>query len=90
MDDIAETICSIIAKEARLDPATVRPDSSVEDLKIASIDLIQIIFAIEEKFDIDIPEEAIKMDVKNVSEVVEAVKKLIADKAGGAAPQQAT
>ncbi|MBL8699646.1 MAG: acyl carrier protein [Alphaproteobacteria bacterium] len=77
MDDIENKICDIIAKEARVDRALVTPGATMDDLKIASVDLVQIVFALEEGFDITIPEEAIKMDVKNVGEVVAAVRELV-------------
>ena len=77
MDDIENKICDIIAKEARVDRALVTAGATMDDLKIASVDLVQIVFALEEGFDITIPEEAIKMDVKNVGEVVAAVRELV-------------
>ena len=82
MDDIENKICDIIAKEARVDRALVVPGATMDDLKIASVDLVQIVFALEEGFDITIPEEAIKMDVKNVGEVVTAVRALVLAKPG--------
>lgn len=84
MDDIENKICDIIAKEARIDRALVTDGATMDDLKIASVDLVQIVFALEEGFDITIPEEAIKMDVKNVGEVVAAVKQLVLAKSTGA------
>ena len=82
MDDIENKICDIIAKEARVDRGLVTPGATMDDLKIASVDLVQIVFALEEGFDITIPEEAIKMDVKNVGEVVTAVRALVLAKPG--------
>lgn len=82
MDDIENKICDIIAKEARVDRALVVPGATMDDLKIASVDLVQIVFALEEGFDITIPEEAIKMDVKNVGEVLTAVRALVLAKPG--------
>ena len=87
MDDIEKKICEIIAKEARIDIATVTPSATIQDLKIASIDLVQIIFAIEEAFDIQIPEDAVGLDVKNVGDVVAAVRRLVAEQGGAAAPK---
>ncbi|MBM3524684.1 MAG: acyl carrier protein [Alphaproteobacteria bacterium] len=84
MDDIENRICDIIAKEARVDRALVTSGATLDDLKIASVDLVQIVFALEEGFDITIPEEAVKLDVKNVGEVVAAVKQLVLAKSTGA------
>ncbi len=87
MDEVETKIFDIIAKEARIDRALVKSDATMEDLKIASVDLVQIVFAIEVEFDITIPEEALGLDVKNVDEVVVAVRKLVNEtKAGSKAP----
>ena len=89
MDDIEKKICEIIAKEARIDVATVVPTATIQDLKIASIDLVQIIFSIEEAFDIQIPEDAVGLDVKNVGDVVAAVRRLVSEQGGAAAAPKA-
>jgi len=87
MDEVETKIFDIIAKEARIDRALVKSDATMEDLKIASVDLVQIVFAIEVEFDITIPEEALGLDVKNVDEVVVAVRKLVNESmAGSKAP----
>ena len=87
MDEVETKIFDIIAKEARIDRALVTSSATMEDLKIASVDLVQIVFAIEVEFDITIPEEALGLDVKNVNEVVVAVRKLVEEsKAGSKAP----
>ena len=89
MDDIEKRIFEIIAKEARIDIATITPTATIQDLKLASIDLVQIIFAIEEAFDIQIPKDAVGLDVKNVGDVVAAVKRLVAEQGGAPAPKAA-
>ena len=49
MIEIEQKVLDIVAKECRLDRATLTLDSRIEDLKIESIDLMQTIFQIEEK-----------------------------------------
>lgn len=80
MSDVAERIKVIVAKEVSVDPAEVTPESTLEDLKIESIDLVQIMFAIEEEFDIYLADANVGFDVENVGQVVSAVEKLIAAK----------
>ena len=80
-DDIIE----IIAKQASIDKDQVMPDATMDDLNIESLDLVEIIFAIEEKFDIAIPYNAndpgaVGADLNTVKDVVEAVEKLVSDK----------
>jgi len=80
MSDVAERISAIIAKEVSIDPSEVKPESTLEDLKIESIDLVQIMFAIEEEFDIYLAEADVGFDVENVGQVVDAVEQLVAAK----------
>jgi acyl carrier protein len=63
MDDVAPhvvdprvgEILEIVARETGVDPAALRPESSIQDLGIASIDMVQALFALESHFDIEIP-----------------------------------
>lgn len=53
-----EAIMATVAREANLDPGKVRLDSTLESLDIASLDLISILFALEDEFGVEIaPEE---------------------------------
>ena len=80
MSDVEERIKAIIAKEVSIDPSEIKPESTLEDLKIESIDLVQIMFAIEEEFDIYLAEADVGFDVENVGQVVDAVEQLVAAK----------
>ena len=80
MSDVEIKIKEIIAKEVSIDPSEITRDSTMEDLKIESIDLVQIMFAIEEEFDIYLADQDVGFDIKNVGQVVDAVEKLVAGK----------
>ena len=54
-DPRAEEILDIVAKETGVERARLQPDASLTDLDIPSLDLVQAIFAIEERFKIDVP-----------------------------------
>jgi acyl carrier protein len=72
--DVEETINDIIAEQLGVDKAAVKPGASfTEDLGADSLDAVELIMAIEEKFDIEIPdEEAEKMTTPG--DCVKAVK----------------
>ena len=55
-------------------------DSTFEELKIDSLDGINIVFAIEEEFGIEIPDDQAKL-IRTVRDVVDGVEKLLAAKA---------
>ena len=81
-----EAIVQIIAKQMSVDPETVKPESTMDDLSIESLDLVEIIFAIEEEFDISIPynandPSATGTDLNTVAEVIEAVDKIVKEQA---------
>ena len=50
-----DEIVAILSKETGIEPERLTPDATIHDLGIQSIDLIQAIFAIETRFDIEIP-----------------------------------
>jgi acyl carrier protein len=54
-------------------------DSTFEELKIDSLDGINIIFALENEFSINIPDEGVQ-NMRSVRETVEGVRKLIEEK----------
>ena len=53
--EVKETVIQIIAEQALLDPADIALDSTLEELAIDSLGLVESIFAIEERFDITVP-----------------------------------
>jgi acyl carrier protein len=85
-DDIAEKVTAIIAEQAMLDPSDVTPQSTLEDLGIDSLGLVESIFAIEETFDISVPFNAndpseSDFDISSVSAIIAAVERLVQDQA---------
>ncbi len=60
---IEDKVKQIIADKLSVNPSDILPEASfVDDLGADSLDLVELIMAMEEEFDIDIPdEEAEKM-----------------------------
>jgi acyl carrier protein len=54
-DPHVEEILAIIAKETGVERALLRPEATLEELGIPSLDLTQAVFEIESHFDIEIP-----------------------------------
>ncbi len=48
-------ILDIVAKESGIDRSRLAPDVSIAALDIASLDMVQAIFAIESRFDVEVP-----------------------------------
>ncbi|MBA2934327.1 acyl carrier protein [Sphingomonas sp. CGMCC 1.13654] len=59
MHPTREAIIAIIAEEARIDEEKLNPEATLASLGIASLDVVSVLFAIEDKFGVDIPQEEI-------------------------------
>jgi acyl carrier protein/nodulation protein F len=82
MSELASDVADIIARCGRVERAAVLPDASLADLRIESLSVVEIIFALEEKFGIEIPFEANQHVIKfeTVADVMKAVEDLVAAK----------
>ena len=86
MTSVESDIFEIIADKAEVEREKVISNASLEELKIESLDVVEIIFAIEEKFDINVPFNANDQDLEfdTVGDVVKAIENLIKENAGAA------
>lgn len=48
-------VLAIFSREVGVAPERLRPDATLDELEIASLDIVQAMFAIEERFDVQIP-----------------------------------
>jgi acyl carrier protein len=79
-----DKVIAIIAEQAVLEPSDVTPDSTLADLGIDSLGLVESIFAIEEEFDISIPFNAnapdqSDFDISNVAAIIAGIEKLVSE-----------
>jgi acyl carrier protein len=81
MTEIEQKVIGLVAETQKIDLAEIRPESTFEELKIDSLDGLNLLFAVESEFDIHVPDEEAKK-LRSVSDVVEGVKKLLAAKQG--------
>ena len=79
-EDLQARIIKVIAKTQRIPIETVNIDSTFEELKIDSLDGINLIFALESEFDVDIPDEDARA-IKSVRQMAEGIAGLLARKA---------
>lgn len=83
--EIQEKIFDIVAKEARLERDTLSLETKLEDLSIESLDMVQILFGIEDTFDVYVPQDDDSFKLESMQDVVDGVKQLIAEKEKGSA-----
>ena len=74
-----ERVIDTIAKTQHISPDTIRPENTFADLKIDSLDGLQIMFALEEEFNVSIPDDEVKK-LTSVAEAIAGIEKLLAAK----------
>jgi len=66
-DDVKE----VVVEQLNVNPNEVKEESKfVEDLGADSLDVVELVMALEEKFDIEIPDE----DAEKIATVTDAIK----------------
>jgi acyl carrier protein len=78
-DELIERVRQVIATSKRIPVERVTVDSAFEELGIDSMDAVEILFGLENEFDISIPDEEVKT-VRNVRQMVAGVERLLAAK----------
>lgn len=78
-DELPKRVMDCIAETQHLPADQVAIDSSFEELGIDSLDGINILFALETEFDINIPDEQAR-EVRTVRQMVEGVRTLVENK----------
>jgi acyl carrier protein len=75
-DQLTERVLHVIASTQRINPEKVTIDASFQELGIDSMDGINILFALENEFEITIPDEQAKQ-IHSIQEMVDGVRKLV-------------
>lgn len=75
--DLSQRVISVVTATQHLEAGKVTLDSTFEELGIDSLDGINILFAIENEFNINIPDDAAK-SIRSIREMAEGVEKLVA------------
>ena len=81
---ILQQVSAILAEPAMIEPQDVTPDSTLEELGIDSMGIVEVIFAIEETFDIAVPFNAntpaeSDFDISTVRSIADGVARLKAE-----------
>jgi acyl carrier protein len=85
-EDLIQRVLKAIATSKRIPLETVTIDSEFEQLGIDSMDAVEILFALENEFEINIPDDDVR-NVRNVRQMCQGVERLVAAKAAGTAGQ---
>jgi len=82
---IQNKVFAILAEQAVLEPSDVSLTSTLADLGIDSMGVVESIFTIEEEFDVTVPfnanePEKSDFDISNVASIIAGIEKLISEK----------
>jgi len=75
--DLAQRVISVIATTQRMPLEKISPDSTFEELGLDSLDSVNILFALEEEFKINIPDEQAR-EIRGVRGMIDGIEKLLA------------
>jgi acyl carrier protein len=75
-EELTRRILKVIADSQKLPAEKVTLDSTFEELGIDSLDGVNILFALENEFNISIPDEGVQ-SLRTTRQMVEALEKVI-------------
>ena len=82
MENIEEKVLELVGKQTGIDPKQIPLDRKFEDLNLDSVAIVELVFSLEETFDIAIPfegldESEIKKRFHTVSTLTDNLKDLL-------------
>ena len=80
-------VIGLIAKKKKLDPSAITAAATFQELGIDSMDGINILFALENEFDVTIPDEQAKQ-IHSIREMVQGIEKLVSQASASKAQGQ--
>jgi len=88
MADVANDVIAIIAKKIPGDKKEIKLTDNLQELGLESIDALEMVFDLEEKFGIQIPYNAnsAATDFSTVGDVANAIQRLVDEKAAADQP----
>ncbi|CAN5570765.1 hypothetical protein BH10ACI1_BH10ACI1_22740 [soil metagenome] len=81
-ETVAERVVRVFAEFKKMPPEDIKMDTTFEELELDSLDGLNLIFELEEEFDLTVPDDQIK-DMKSVAQVVTGIEKLLEAKEKG-------
>jgi acyl carrier protein len=70
---LIDEIIDVIAAEGMVDKSKITPDATIESLDLKSVDIVMILTALEEKFNVYIPMDGSLQDAKDVKSLIDAL-----------------
>ena len=77
MSTVEQNVLSIIAREARLEVGVIQMTSTMRGLGVDSLDVVQVIFALEDEYKIDFPDQNSGLTNGTIKDLIAAVEQAI-------------
>lgn len=75
--EIFDRVKKVVVEQLEVEPEKVTPDASfANDLQADSLDVVELVMALEEEFDIEIPDEAAEQ-IDTVGKAVEYINEKV-------------
>ena len=71
--EIFDKVKAIVVEQLGVEEVDVKQETSFEELNADSLDIVELIMALEEEYDIEIPDEDVEK-IATVGDVVEYIK----------------
>lgn len=79
MTTTLETVQEILVKKYSLPIERIKPEATLESLKIDSLDLVETLFAVEDEFHVRVPQDgSVDLKISTVQDIVNIINSLIA------------
>ena len=81
-DEIASKVREIFQKTLKIGPERLEPETALkDDLKLDSLDMIEVVYEVEDAFDVQIPEELVK-EIRTFQQIVDGLHEALEAKPG--------
>ena len=77
-EDIGQAVIDILLRKKSIDPASIRPETTLASLGIDSLGGLEVLFALEDRFNITIPDEE-AATLKTVGAIIAGVQRLVGE-----------
>ena len=73
---ISERVIRVFAEFKKVEPGEIKAETTFEELGFDSLDGLNLIFELEEEFDIVVPDEQVQ-SMRSVAEVIAGIESLV-------------
>ena len=78
MTTTLEAVREILVKKYSLPSESIKPEATLDSLKLDSLDLVETLFEVEDEFHIRVPQDgSINLKIATVQDIVDIVNRLV-------------